>query len=72
MSPLAYSRMSGGSRQKFSYADFSAHRKSRQNDRYADPNSIMMGDQSPAKSAKFNILKDREYERVKERLTEEF
>jgi hypothetical protein len=32
----------------------------------------MMGDQSPAKSAKFNILKDREYERVKERLTEEF
>jgi len=32
----------------------------------------MMGDQSPAKSAKFNIIKDREYERIKQRLQEEF
>jgi hypothetical protein len=31
-----------------------------------------MGDASPAKSAKFNILKDREYERIKERLQDEF
>lgn len=72
MSPMAYSRMSAGSRQKFSYADFSAQRKSRQQDRYADPNSVLMGDQSPAKSAKFNIQKDREYDRIKARLQEEF
>ena len=31
-----------------------------------------MGDQSPAKSAKFNIQKDREYDRIKARLQEEF
>ena len=73
-SPLAVSRMSrAGSGQggKFSYADYSAHRKSRQVDRYG-PNSVMMGDQSPAKSAKFNILKDREYERIKLKLQDEF
>jgi Ca2+-binding EF-hand superfamily protein len=32
----------------------------------------MLDDQSPAKSAKYNIQKDREYERVKQRLEEEF
>jgi len=31
-----------------------------------------MNDQSPAKSAKFNIQKDREYDRIKARLQEEF
>jgi hypothetical protein len=64
--------MSAGSRQTFSYAEYSAHRKSRQQDKFADPNSILMNDQSPAKSAKFNIQKDREYDRIKARLQEEF
>ena len=76
MSPLSYSRMGAGSRQHLSYAGYSASRRSRQGGggpfERNDPNSRMLDDNSPAKSAKYNIQKEREYERVKQRLEEEF